>query len=218
MAKLIFDLDGTLIDSTSVFVPAIRSMLRHFPRIPEPTEEQIQNTFGLTDDELWDTLMPDATQEERSSAYSYRNKYVEENMRHAHLLLPHAFQVLEELHKRGHILTTASNCGTAYLNNVLDTQKIRQFFTNPLCLESVDGKEKADILRRHFQDITKENSFMIGDRASDIEAAHIVGIPAIGCQLGFGDTDELKNADFKISSLEELLTYFREGNKIYLPA
>lgn len=211
MANLIFDLDGTLIDSTFVFVPAIYSMLRHFPEVPEPSESKIQSTFGLTDDELWDVLMPDATAAERSKAYEFRNKYVKENMQNARLLLPNAFHVLKTLQERGHILTTASNCGTVYLNSVLDSQKIRGFFTNPLCLESVHGEEKADILRYHLQHMKKENTFMVGDRASDIDAAHAVGIPAIGCQFGFGDANELKNADFVIFSLEDLLDRFDDA-------
>ncbi len=210
MAKFIFDLDGTLIDSTSVFIPTIYATFSHFPNIKKPSEDMIRDAFGLTDEDFWKKLMPGSTMEERNSAYELRDIYIGKHMQNVNLLLPEAYRVLSGLYEQGHTLTTASNCGTAYLNSVLDSQSIRRFFTMPLCLEMVNGQEKADILRRHLEHFSKENMFMVGDRSSDIEAAHAVGIPAIGCRFGFGDKSELKDADYNIYSLTELFSFCGE--------
>ncbi len=205
MATLIFDLDGTLVNTSAIFIPAIRLTMSHFPHVMQPTEQTIQKTFGFTDDEMWKTLMPESTESERALAFELRDSIIVKNMHEASVLLPDAFDVLSKLHQRGHQLTTASNCGTVYLNAVLDSQGIRHFFSSPLCLEMVGGQKKADILTRHFQHFSKENAFMIGDRSSDIEAAHEHEIQGIGCQFGFGEKEELKNADYLITSLFDLL-------------
>lgn len=120
------------------------------------------------------------------------------------MLFPHAREVLAELKADGYTLTTASNCGTGYLELVLDTQELRPYFTSPLCLESVNGRRKADILAEHFRRYDSKSAIMVGDRNSDIEAADVFDVPTIGCAFGFGDPEELAGARAIIHSLDEL--------------
>ncbi len=208
MAMLIFDLDGTLVDTSSIFIPAVYQTLSYFPQVLTPSEEAIQKTFGLPDDLLWETLMPDTPAKVRQLACTFLSELLEKEMFKVNVLLPYAFDVLDQLHKRGHTLTTASNCGTSYLNAVLDSQHIRRFFAAPLCLGMVDGICKADILVQHLKGAAKNEVYMIGDRHSDIEAAHLCDIPAVGCKFGFGDDAELQDAEYVISSLQELVNLF----------
>lgn len=211
MTTLIFDLDGTLIHTGKIVLPAFHQAIRHFPHIPLPSEAAIQSTFGLPDVQIWEILMPDASLEEREAAYKLSNTYIRKGLFKTDILLKHAREVLETLKKWGYTLTVASNCGTSYLNAVLDSQGIRPYFTRPLCLESVKGKKKADILTEHFLHFPKTAAYMIGDRQSDVEAAHAHGIPAIGCILGtnFGESHELDEADFLIHDLTELCQQFK---------
>lgn len=208
MSTLIFDLDGTLIDTTAIFIPAVRSTLEAFDTSSQPSDDTIRKTYGLTDVEFWDTLLPSATDAERVKASELRNSYVERSVAGTNLLLPHAREVLQELKARGHRLTVASNCGITYLTSVLGSQGIADLFTQPLCIESVQGRVKADILSAHFESFAKEDAYMIGDRASDVEAAHAHAIPAVGCCFGFGNDEELVAADYTIHSLLELLEMF----------
>lgn len=208
MSSLIFDLDGTLIDTSAVFVPAIRNTLQVFSSRDQPTEDEIRKTFGLTDAEFWDVLLPGSSDGERAAASAMRNDYMQAHLDQAHMLLPHAKDVLRQLKANGHTLTIASNCGVTYLKSVLESQGIQDFFTNPLCIESVNGRVKADILSAHFERMSKQGAYMIGGRASDVEAAHAHGIPAIGCCLGFGNDEELTHADYTIHSLLELIDMF----------
>jgi phosphoglycolate phosphatase len=217
MATIIFDLDGTLIDSSKLVLPAYREAIQHVASVPVPSEETMKQTFGMPDRQIWVTLMPDATPEQRMAALTYTEHLVAKNIFQEDILLPHAREVLSELHRRGHVLTVASNCGTQYLDAVLDGQRIRKFFTAPLCLGSVNGRKKADILERHFQRFAKENAVMVGDRQSDVEAAAAHGIPCIGCGfVGFGKAEELQGAVHIIRSLPELLELFPEGTSTLL--
>nr|WP_029423081.1 HAD family hydrolase [Alicyclobacillus macrosporangiidus] len=208
MAILIFDLDGTLVDTSNLVLPAFRRALAAFPGTPVPSEDVMRKTFGMPDAEIWRMLMPDAGEEERKAAFELSERFICDAMGHADVLLPHARDVLEALRDRGHTLTVASNCGQAYLEAVLTTQDIGHYFTDPLCLGGIGGRNKADILARHVQRFGREGAWMIGDRKSDVEAAKRTGIPAIGCRFGFGDPGELKGAQAVIHDLRELLSLF----------
>jgi phosphoglycolate phosphatase len=208
MAILIFDLDGTLVDTSPLVLPAFRRALAAFPGTPVPSEDVMRKTFGLPDAEIWRVLMPDAGEEERNAAFHLSERFVCEAMGHADVLLPHARDVLKALRDEGHTLTVASNCGPAYLEAVLTTQDIGQYFTEPLCLGGIGGQSKADILARHVRRFGRAGAWMIGDRKSDVEAAQQTGIPAIGCRFGFGDPEELEGAQAVIHDLRELLSLF----------
>ncbi|MCL6517265.1 HAD family hydrolase [Alicyclobacillus sp.] len=208
MAILIFDLDGTLIDTSGLVLPAFRRTLAQFSGTQIPSDDQMRKTFGMPDAEIWRMLMPHASEAERKRAFSLSERFICEAMAHTDVLLPHAREVLEGLRAAGHTLTVASNCGQAYLDAVLTTQDIRRYFVHPLCLGGIGGRTKADILARHVARFGREAMWMVGDRKSDIEAAQQTGIPAIGCQFGFGDPLELRGARAVIHDLRELLSRF----------
>ncbi|MCL6548314.1 MAG: HAD hydrolase-like protein [Alicyclobacillus sp.] len=68
MATILFDLDGTLIDTSPLVIPAFRSAVRTFSRRPEPTEAEIVSTFGMPDEDIWRALLPDAAPEVQAQA------------------------------------------------------------------------------------------------------------------------------------------------------
>jgi len=208
MALLIFDIDGTLVDSGEVTVEVIADVFRGFLHLEAPSREAILGTFGMTEAEMWNALMPAATEAERAEGSARYERAIVERLPAFDVAMPDAKAVLAELKERGHILTTASNCDEAYMNAVLDSQGMREFFECPLCLGLVGGRRKADILTRHFERHGKTDAYMIGDRSSDIEAAEAHGIPAIGCRFGFGRSEELQGSWKEIRSLSELLILF----------
>ncbi|MFD1675691.1 HAD family hydrolase [Alicyclobacillus fodiniaquatilis] len=212
MAILIFDLDGTLINTASIVVDAYHRVLTDFSydKAALPNEEQVLKTFGLPDTEIWRQLMPKHTPAQQMNGFEQASGRIQKDMAVQDILLPHAKEVLIELHARGHVLTTGSNCNQAYLDVVMTTQGIGHLFDRPLCLESVSGQEKADILRTLKARYEPDGDlYMIGDRYTDAEAARKVHIPFVACDFGFGDPSELAGATHKIQSLPELLALFQ---------
>ncbi|WAH36713.1 HAD family hydrolase [Alicyclobacillus dauci] len=210
MAVLIFDLDGTLIDTGQLAISAYRRVLINYGYTPDelPTDEQILKTFGLPDTEIWSTLMAKHSDPAlHRLAFRESGDLIYADMEQNAVLLPHARDVLVALKRQGHTLTTASNCGQQYLDAVLDTQGIREFFDSPLCLETVKGTKKSDILREHLTRYDREDCVMIGDRSTDRDAAVEVDMAFIGCNFGFGDRTELAGAECIIQSLPELVQY-----------
>lgn len=203
MTTIIFDMDGVLVDSSELTIRIISGLLSPLADCPGSRPERICETFGMSMTDMWEYLMPCHTrsmQKEMSDAYDVQ---IVKGLEGAGVLIPGVREVLVELKEQGYRLTVASNCGIPYLDAVLDSQKIRDFFTDPKCLESVQGSEKADILRWHL----KQNpgfSIMVGDRSSDVQAAHRTGIPCIGIKSIFTKESELEEAEEKIQNIREL--------------
>lgn len=205
---LIFDIDGTLVDSGRITIRTVREVVSRFAHLRLPSDREILGTFGLSEAEMWRRLMPEGSPQERRRGSALYDELIVQRLHEEKVLLPHAAEVLEELHSRGYRMTTASNCDAPYLNAVLDSQDIRRFFHNPLCLGLVGGTVKADILQVHLSGNPVPQAYMIGDRASDMEAAAAHGIPAVGCDFGFGGAEELRGASRIIHALPELLELF----------
>jgi len=205
MALLIFDLDGTLVDSTDYLTEALHLSIEDMPHVEDPSRELVQSAFGLTGGDFWAKVVPQATPQEVTMIRSRRRTFLDQLVKGNDLLFPGVRETLAALKEQGHTLTTASNCGTHYLDMILDTQEIRQYFTNPICLGTINGEKKADILTEHFKQFSKENAYMIGDRSSDIEAARAHDIKAVICTYGFGNEEEWEKADYKIGSSLEVL-------------
>ena len=208
LALLIFDLDGTLVETTQLSIPLIQEEIKRYPHLKIPGPQAIQSVFGLPKKEFWETLIPDGCEKELQTIQTAWEVRLLEMMDEQDVLLPHVKEVLNELKQRGHKLTTASNCSKAYLERILESQGIKEYFDSPLCIELVQGRKKEEILQAHFAALPKEEAYMVGDRFSDIEAAHANGIPAIACHYGFADEGELDEAEYHIQSLRDLLEVF----------
>jgi phosphoglycolate phosphatase len=208
LSVLLFDLDGTLVETTRLSIPIIQTEIKKYTHLKLPDAKTIQSAFGLPYKEFWELLTPNATEHEvRSISHQYEKRLLK-TLENENVLLPYAKEVLTELKRRGHTLSTASNCSTAYLNGVLESQQIKDFFYEPLCIERVGGLVKKDILLAHFKHLNKAEAFMIGDRSSDIEAAKEHHIPAVACHFGYADDGELEGADYHIYTLKDLLEIF----------
>ncbi|MGB8452281.1 MAG: HAD family hydrolase [Anaerocolumna sp.] len=205
MALLIFDIDGVLVDSSQQTVEVIKNLLAPFPQLKEITQQQINHTFGMSEEDMWAFLMPGFPFEKRKEISRSYDEEIVKALKECDVLLPHVKSILAAFRKAGYILTTASNCGIPYLNAILDTQGIRKYFEDPQCLESVKGKKKADIIAYHSKKYPKEKLYMIGDRKTDIEAAEELKIPAIGCKSQFTRDGELEGACYKINNISEIL-------------
>lgn len=203
MSTVIFDMDGVLVDSSELTVRIISGLLEPLRDCPGSRPERICETFGMSMADMWEYLMPGRDRDEQKKMSSAYDEQIAEALKGACVLLPGVRRMLTELKSAGYRLTIASNCGTRYMNAVLDSQNIRDFFACPQCLESVHGTEKADILRWHLKEHPGA-AVMAGDRRSDVCAAHKAGIPCIGVRSAFGGESELEEADVRIQNAEQL--------------
>ena len=117
--------------------------------------------------------------------------------------------LLFEQSNRNRRLFIASTKPLVYINKILENFNIKHFFERVYGSE-LDGtrSKKSDLLQYIFFEILLEpdNTIMIGDRITDIEAAKFMNIRSIWVSYGYGDKNErnIAKPDYICNSTEEL--------------
>ncbi len=214
---IIFDLDGTLINTNNIIIESFKEVFRvHYPdqmpsykRILSFIGPTLQQTFGeYTDDQ----------QKIDDMIKTYREFYVIFEVGN-HELYPDVKEVLVELKQRGYnlaILTSKFNIAAwpSYTHYHLD--EIFDSFTG---LDDVEHakphKNAVETVLRHFP--KSRGAIMIGDNKSDVLAGKNAGIYSAGVAWSIKGADYLKeaNPDFILNSMNDIFNVIKkiEGGK-----
>ncbi|MCB2211974.1 HAD family hydrolase [bacterium] len=209
---LIFDMDGTLISSGKIALKSLRNGLTRFYQqygetAPEMTDEQLVAGIGAPSDVFYRSLLDDKHlddwEEFRAIIFEEEHKQLQTER----ITYPGTIHTLETLRRRGYKLALVSNCGSSYLNAVIDTQNIRRHLDRASCIGDRQRSTKAE----HIADTVRElggRAAVIGDRAYDVEAAHANDLPAVGALYGYGSRDELFGTATWVEDIRHLLFLF----------
>ncbi len=193
---LLFDLDGTLIDShigvTGCFASAltahgIKTSREEIPLsvLGPPLEESFRKIWGLTG------------VENEAIIATYRAHY-KETGRHLASLYPGIPEMLDTLLASGYRLSVATTKLEVPALAMLREFGIADRFAAIAGADDSMGRhEKCDVIRHLFtrlDALTPEHTLMIGDRFYDAEGARAVGIDCLGVLWGFGSEEELARA------------------------
>lgn len=205
MAKaVVFDLDGTLWNATSVAIPAFREVLAALG-ISSVTDDELANTLGYPLHEIWDMLLPDGKKYLADEAdrlmEATEARLLEQGYGKPFPGVPETLVFLREL---GYKTFICSNCQPGYLKFTPDHLRIGHLFDERYCAGQFEGLTKVEMvaLIKERHDITE--GYMVGDRFHDVEAGKANGLVSVGCTFGTGQAHELKQADHVISSFVEL--------------
>lgn len=207
--SIIFDFDGTLHNTIKIYYPAfsegVKILKEHgFAKDFEISEENVSKFLGEKPNFAYDLLAKDADEKLKKDVMTLVGKKMDENIKEGiGELYKDTVKVLEELFQN-YDLYILSNCRESYLEKALDVYKIKKYFKNYYAAETFDYIPKDEIIKKERKNLREEIIF-IGDRHHDMEAARKNNLKCIFCSYGFGDESEGKDADLKISSLEELL-------------
>ena len=204
-AKIIlFDLDGTLIDSTEAILESFVKAYEAFGKaVPAP--EDIKTLIGLPLEMMFVKLGVDESESlEYAKAYKahYKTIHTEKTV-----LLPDVREALElaENHGRLGVVTTKTS---EYSRILLEHFGIMKHFDILIGREDVTNPkpdpepvERAmNALGYHYGKVT----YMIGDTMADIVAAEKADIASIGVLCGYGNKDDLEEyADFVVKDAYE---------------
>lgn len=201
--KVFFDLDGTLSDSA----PGIYNGLRYAQEKANlrPLKENEFVTFigppmlnSLM--RVWN-LEVDRAEKVLELYREYYNKTgIFENS-----LYPNIKETLVCLTSQGIECAVCSAKPEVMVHRVLEHFGIKEFFGDiagaPL---HGDYSGKGDVLKA-FKEKDSFLGIMVGDRGSDISGAHEAGMVAVGVLWGYGTAEELKSAEYLVSSPEEIV-------------
>ncbi len=206
---VLFDLDGTLTDSSPGILNCVRYTLTEMGRdIPD---DSVLNKFlgpplryAFTEFCGFD----ETTAEEAFRLYRQRYKEI---CAIENALYDGVYEMLKRLHGAGKTLAVATNKAEFMAEKIVGHFGIRPFFT-AVCGAAPDGSDgkKSDVIKKALRlcgEDDLKSAVMVGDRFYDIEGAREVGIESIGALFGYGEREELENAgaDFIASSPDEIV-------------
>ncbi|MBD3368464.1 MAG: HAD hydrolase-like protein [Candidatus Eisenbacteria bacterium] len=211
---VILDLDGTLYSSTRTTLGAVERAVnelneRHGLDLSVPDEATVLGGVGRTRDEFARVVLPDLDEslydELDELIWKWENALISRGLGS---LYDGARDALEGLEKKGYELAVATNAGADYMDHILDIFDLRRYFSAIRCAGCENTTDKAHLIRRILEelDTDPERSVMVGDRASDVDAAQRCGTASVGCTWGFGSRAELEAADRVADCLGELVT------------
>ncbi|WP_223634608.1 HAD family hydrolase [Planococcus sp. 4-30] len=205
MDSIIFDLDGTLWDSTAVVGEAWNSVLKSEKVQKELTKEDVRGVMGLQQKEIGQTLFPDLSGEEQQALLKQFSKVECEYLSiRGGQLYEGVEEVLKGLNKK-YNLYIVSNCQEGYIESFYAYHKLNKYFLdfeNP----GRTGLSKGENIKLIMERNGLERPIYIGDTEGDHKAAKFAEIPFVYAAYGFG---EVSGYDYSVGRFEELVKLFR---------
>lgn len=192
-AAVIFDIDGTLTDSTYHHAVAWhRAFARHDIVIPL---WRIHRTIGMGGDKLVAEVAGDEVEERHGDSLrdAWREEYVEIKSEVAPLA--GGTELIRELVRRGYRVALASSGDPEFADEALDDLDIRDDVTVLKTSEDVDGsKPEPDLIETTLESLEGPRAVLVGDTPYDVESAERAGIRCICLRSGGYSEAELTDA------------------------
>lgn len=194
--NLLFDLDGTLTDPLPGIARSIQHALVALGKQPPPVNE-LRRFVGPPLRASLAELIGTADREMISRAIArYRERFREVGM-FENEVYPGIVDALRDFVAEGHALWVVTSKPYVYANAIVDHFDLRRFFRRVYGSE-LDGRfvEKANLIRVVLDQerLTPTDTWMIGDRATDILGGRENGLRTAGVLWGYGLDNELAEA------------------------
>ncbi|MBP7187592.1 MAG: HAD family hydrolase [Ruminococcus sp.] len=202
---LIFDMDGTLWDSSAYVAAAWNEKIKELGYdLKEITKQDIMGIMGLTMDKIADILLADVPKEERYDLLDKCGENENDYLRkHGAELYPDLEKTLIRL-KEKYPLYIVSNCQSGYIESFLEYYGFGKYFEDIECYGN-NLKPKADNIALIAERNGLDKSWYIGDIQGDHDAAVKAGSGFIHAAYGFGTIEQDVPKIEKFSDLPELL-------------
>ncbi len=207
--SIIFDMDGTIWDSTKEVAIAFSEVVRNkYPEVTdEITPEKLKSLFGLLLDDIAVKLFTSVSEEKAKKIMKECCEYECEYLaKHNAKMYDGMEEAIKELHK-DYKLLIVSNCQDGYIECFFKANPhLEKYFTDYEC-PGRTGKAKAENIKLVIERNNLKNPVYVGDTAGDAKAAKEAGIPFIFARYGFGQVDEYADV---IDSPLELITKLKQ--------
>jgi len=185
---LVFDWDGTLVDSEGFAIEALQKTAADF-NYPVPEISAIRECFGLKLENLLQQFFPKENQTELAKTFY---KYFSEEDLTTNFFAG-ALETLAYLKQQGFTLAVATNRARAKLDTALDMANIKNLFATTRCPEEGAPKPAPDMLLTLLEELNIDpyNALMIGDTVFDMQFAQNAAVDAMAACYGHHRKDQL---------------------------
>jgi 4-hydroxythreonine-4-phosphate dehydrogenase len=210
---LIFDLDGTLIDSRKDLATAVNLMRRHY-RLP-PLDLDTVTSYVGNGVRMLVTRAVEGTDIDVEEALRVQGPLYREHLFDETTLYPGVLTGLQRLRGLGHTLAVATNKPVDACQRLLD-----HFGLTPL-FASIQGGGSTPNLKPHPEMIeaigaatghSMQDTWVIGDNYTDLESARRAGASGIFLNYGYG-TPGTETPDLRLDSFDDLVCVFEDSVK-----
>ena len=175
---LVFDLDGTLVDSYSAITSSLNRAREAFS-LPRLRQEEVRRHVGRGLESLVAELLGESRAEEgvRIFREHYAKVFADQTF-----LLPGVEEILRVLHRRGYRMAVASNKPARFGKAILEALGVMRY------LDDVQGPDRTGRTKPHpamihlclaAMDLPPEDAIYVGDMALDVESAARAGLPVL---------------------------------------
>lgn len=209
---IIFDLDGTLFKTDTVFIDAIHHTCisrgmepidkeRLLKLIGKPSSTICRELFG-------ETLSHDEVQCIRDELRTYEDKLIAKSAQ----LYRGVKTMLSNLKNEGYTLGICTNGSREYMNKILSHFNIEEYFQIKKSRD--EGLEKFQIIKQILDENASCSAIIVGDTSIDFDAADVARCLSVGVSYGYGG-DDYKNSDFIADNPSDIYRIIRKINGIY---
>lgn len=188
---LVFDWDGTLMDSAGAIVASIQASCRDLG-LPVPDRERASHVIGLGLKDALSYAVPELPPSDYGKlAERYRHHYLARDPDIE--LFPGMREMLAGLKQQGYLLAVATGKSRVGLDRVLEATQLKQYFDSSRCADETHSKPNPAMLEELMQELLTEPeaTLMIGDTAHDLQMALNAGVPALAVSYGAHPRDNL---------------------------
>lgn len=203
MKNIIFDVDGTLWDTTEVVSKAWNEAITEVGGTAAIiTPSLLKKEFGKTMDVIADDLFYDADKIKKELLLKQCCKYEQDALKENtdNLLYPDVKETLRKLSEK-YSLFIVSNCHSGYIELFMEKAEIEKYIKDYECFGNT-GKGKGENIKRVIERNNLDEVIYVGDTQGDYEATVFAGIPFVFAKYGFSSVE---NCYLAIDDIKELL-------------
>lgn len=210
---IVFDWDGTLMDSTSTIVRCIQAAAKDLG-LPIPDNKAASYVIGLGLQDAMQAALPNLDPKYYPRMVErYRYHYLSKDK--GLELFDGVREMLTDLSQQGYFLAVATGKSRVGLNRALDASRLLSLFDATRCADETFSKPHPAMLQELTRELGQDlqRTVMIGDTTHDLQMAINAGAAGIAVHYGAHPSEELEvlNPIFAADSVAELHAWLGEN-------
>lgn len=181
---IVFDWDGTLMDSAGMIVHCVQLAARDLGLDP-PSEERARHIIGLGLGDALRQALPDLPEDHYPELVErYRHHYLSRD--HELVLFEGAVALVEQLAHHGYRLGVATGKSRRGLDRALQHSGLGDYFHATRCADECHSKPHPQMIEELMEEFaaTPAQTLMIGDTTHDLLMAQNAGVDAVAVSYG----------------------------------
>lgn len=190
---VIFDWDGTVMDSVGRIVSSMRAAAVHVG-VAVPSVAEVKQIIGLSIDPALAILFPQTDPLQRQQLFEYyRDQYVLHDTTPTPLF-EGAEALLQQLANQNVLLAVATGKARKGLDRIFAETGLSPYFATSRCADEAQSKPHPDMLKQIIAElgVSADEAVMVGDTSHDLKMAQAIAMPRVGVSHGAHDAAVLR--------------------------